>query len=329
MTTAPKTPAPLPMTAAQLKAKMRIPLIGAPQFIVSGPALVIAQCKAGIVGSFPALNARPKELLDEWLHQIKEELAAHDRAHPERPSAPFAVNQIVHKSNDRLDHDVEVCLKHRVPLAITSLGAREDVYKAFRDAGTLVLHDVINVKFAQKALEKGAGGLVAVCAGAGGHAGRLSPFALISEIREFFDGPLALSGSIATGRGVLAAEALGADFAYAGSMFIAATEANATDDYKADIVASSADGIIYTNLFTGVHGNYLKSSVTRAGLDPENLPESDPSKMDFGSNRPAKAWKDIWGSGQGVGSVHKVEPVADMVARLALDYDAAKAMLTA
>lgn len=323
------TASPLPMTAAQLKAKMRIPLIGAPQFIVSGPELVIAQCKAGIVGSFPALNARPKELLDEWLHQIKEALAAHDRAHPDRPSAPFAVNQIVHKSNDRLEHDVEVCIKHKVPLAITSLGAREDVYKAFRDAGTLVFHDIINVKFAQKALEKGAGGLVAVCAGAGGHAGRLSPFALISEVREFFDGPLALSGSIATGRGVLAAEALGADFAYAGSMFIAATEANAVEGYKQDIVASTADGIIYSSLFTGVHGNYLKSSVTRAGLDADNLPESDPSKMDFGSNRAPKAWKEIWGAGQGVGSVHKIEPVADMIARLEHDYKAAKAKLLA
>jgi nitronate monooxygenase len=320
---------PLPMTAAQLKAKMRIPLIGAPQFIVSGPELVIAQCKAGIVGAFPALNARPKEQLDEWLHQIKEELAAHDRKHPERPSAPFAVNQIVHKSNDRLDHDVEVCLKHKVPLSITSLGAREDVYKAFRDIGCLVLHDVINVSFARKAIEKGAGGLVAVCSGAGGHAGRLSPFALISEIRAFYDGPLALSGSIATGRGVLAAEAMGADFAYAGSMFIAATEANAVDAYKEDIVANSADGIIYTNLFTGVHGNYLKSSVTRAGLDPENLPVSDPSKMDFGSNRAPKAWKEIWGSGQGIGSVHKIEPVADMIARLERDYRDAKKKLMA
>jgi nitronate monooxygenase len=321
------TTAPMPMTAAQLKAKMRIPLIGAPQFIVSGPELVIAQCKAGIVGSFPALNARPKEQLNEWLHQIKEELAAHDRAHPDRPSAPFAVNQIVHKSNDRLEHDVEMCVKHKVPLAITSLGAREDVYKAFRDIGTLVLHDIINVAFARKALEKGAGGLVAVCSGAGGHAGRLSPFALISEIREFYQGPLALSGSIATGRGVLAAEAMGADFAYAGSMFIAATEANAVDDYKKDIVANSADGIIYTNLFTGVHGNYLKSSVVRAGLDPENLPESDPSKMDFGSNRAPKAWKEIWGSGQGIGSVHKIEPVAAMIDRLTADYLAGKKAL--
>jgi nitronate monooxygenase len=314
-------------TAASLKRALRLPLIGAPQFIVSGPELVIAQCKAGIVGSFPALNARPKELLDEWLHRIKEELAAHDRKHPEAPSAPFAVNQIVHKSNDRLEHDVEVCLKHKVPLAITSLGAREDVYKAFRDVGTLVLHDVINVKFAHKAIEKGAGGLVAVCAGAGGHAGRLSPFALVQEIREFFDGPLALSGSIAHGRAILASEAMGADFAYAGSMFIAAKEANAIDSYKADIVANSADGIIYTNLFTGVHGNYLKSSVTRAGLDPENLPESDPSKMDFGSNRAPKAWKDIWGSGQGIGAVKAVEPVAAQVDRLEREYRAGRAAL--
>ena len=322
------TAKPLPMTAAQLRAKMRIPLIGAPQFIVSGPELVIAQCKAGIVGSFPALNARPAAQLDEWLHRIIEELAAHDRKHPERPSAPFAVNQIVHKSNDRLEHDVEVCIKRKVPVSITSLGAREDVYKAFREAGSLVLHDIINVGFARKAIEKGAGGLVAVCAGAGGHAGRLSPFALIPEIRAFYDGPLCLSGAIATGRSVLAAEALGADFAYAGSMFIAATEANAVEDYKKDIVANSAEGIIYTNLFTGVHGNYLKSSVTRAGLDPENLPVSDPTKMDFGSNRAPKAWKEIWGSGQGIGSVHKIEPVAAMIDRLDAEYRAGKAQLT-
>ena len=314
-------------TAASLKRALRIPLIGAPQFIVSGPDLVIAQCKAGIVGAFPSLNARPKELLDEWLHRIKEELAAHDRKHPEAPSAPFAVNQIVHKSNDRLDHDVEVCLKHKVPLAITSLGAREDVYKAFKEAGTLVLHDVINVKFAQKAIEKGAGGLVAVCAGAGGHAGRLSPFALVRELREFYDGPIALSGAIAHGASVLAAEALGADFAYAGSMFIASKEGNAVASYKDDIVANSADGIIYTNLFTGVHGNYLKSSVMRAGLDPENLPVSDPSKMDFGSNRAPKAWKDIWGSGQGIGAVKAIEPVAAQVDRLETEYRAARAAL--
>jgi nitronate monooxygenase len=314
-------------TAATLKRALRLPLIGAPQFIVSGPELVIAQCKAGIVGAFPALNARPKELLDEWLHRIKEELAAHDRKHPEAKSAPFAVNQIVHKSNDRLEHDVEVCLKHKVPLAITSLGAREDVYKAFRDAGTLVFHDVINVTFARKAIEKGAGGLVAVCAGAGGHAGRLSPFALVQEIREWYDGPLALSGAIAHGRSILAAEAMGADFAYAGSMFIASLEGNAVDAYKADIVANSADGIIYTNLFTGVHGNYLKSSVVRAGLDPENLPDSDPSKMDFGSNRPPKAWKEIWGSGQGIGAVKAVEAVAVQIDRLEREYKAARAAL--
>lgn len=313
--------------AKSLKRALRLPLIGAPQFIVSGPELVIAQCKAGIVGAFPALNARPKEQLDEWLHRIKEELAAHDRAHPESPSAPFAVNQIVHKSNDRLEHDVEVCLKHCVPLCITSLGAREDVYKAFRDVGCLVFHDVINVTFARKAIEKGAGGLVAVCAGAGGHAGRLSPFALVQEIREWYSGPLALSGAIANGRAVLAAEAMGADFAYAGSMFIASKEANAVDSYKQDIVANSADGIIYTNLFTGVHGNYLKSSVIRAGLDPENLPESDPSKMNFGSNRPAKAWKDIWGSGQGIGAVKAVESVADQVARLEQEYRAGRAAM--
>lgn len=314
-------------TAASLKRALRLPLIGAPQFIVSGPELVIAQCKAGIVGSFPALNARPKELLDEWLHRIKEELAAHDRQHPESPAAPFAVNQIVHKSNDRLEHDVAVCIKHKIPLAITSLGAREDVYKAFRDAGTLVFHDIINVTFARKAIEKGAGGLVAVCAGAGGHAGRLSPFALVREIREFYDGPLALSGSIAHGASILAAEALGADFGYAGSMFIASKEANAIDAYKADIVANSAEGIVYTNLFTGVHGNYLKSSIMRAGLDPENLPESDASKMDFGSNRAPKAWKEIWGSGQGIGVVKQVEPVAAQVDRLEAEYKAARAAL--
>ncbi|HRK17828.1 MAG TPA: nitronate monooxygenase family protein [Hyphomicrobiaceae bacterium] len=315
------------MNLAELKKRMRLPLIGAPQFIVSGPELVIAQCKAGIVGSFPALNARPKEQLDEWLHQITEELAAYDRANPDRPSAPFAVNQIVHKSNDRLEHDVEVCIKRKVPLAITSLGAREDVYKAFRDIGTIVLHDIINVTFARKAIEKGAGGLVAVCSGAGGHAGRLSPFALMQEIRAFYDGPVALSGAVAHGRSILAAEALGADFAYAGSMFIASKEANAVDAYKQDIVDNSADGIVYTNLFTGVHGNYLKSSIKRAGLDPENLPESDPTKMDFGSNRAPKAWKEIWGSGQGIGAVTEIAPVAEIVNRLEREYRTARAAL--
>ena len=314
-------------TAASLKRALRLPLIGAPQFIVSGPELVIAQCKAGIVGAFPALNARPKTLLDEWLHRIKEELAAHDRMHPDRPSAPFAVNQIVHKSNDRLEHDVEICIKHKVPLAITSLGAREDVYKAFSSAGTLVFHDIINVTFARKAIEKGAGGLVAVCSGAGGHAGRLSPFALMQEIREFYDGPVALSGAIAHGRSILAAEALGADFGYAGSMFIASKEANAVDAYKQDIVDNSADGIVYTNLFTGVHGNYLKSSIQRAGLDPEHLPESDPSKMNFGSDRPAKAWKDIWGSGQGIGAVKSIAPVAEIVDRLEREYREGKSQI--
>jgi nitronate monooxygenase len=317
-----------PMTARELRSRLRIPVIGAPLFIISVPKLVIAQCTAGIVGSFPALNARPKTLLDEWLHEINEALAAWDKAHPDRPSAPYAVNQIVHRSNDRLEHDVEVCLKRRVPLAITSLGAREDVYKAFRDIGTLVLHDIISAAHARKAIEKGAGGLVAVCAGAGGHAGMLSPFALTQEIRSFYDGPIALSGAIANGGAVLAAEAAGADFAYIGSMFIASEEANAIAEYKQGIVAGHADDIVYTNLFTGVHGNYLKSSVRRAGLDPENLPESDPTKMNFGGGTSsAKAWKDIWGSGQGVGAVHKVEPAHAMVDRLAAEYNAARKRL--
>lgn len=312
---------------AALKQRLRLPVIGAPQFIVSYPSLVIAQCKAGIVGSFPALNARPASQLDEWLHQIKEELAAWDRAHPDRPAAPFAVNQIVHRSNDRLEQDVETCLKHKVPLVITSLGAREDVYGAFRSYGALVLHDVINLTFAKKAIQKGASGLIAVCAGAGGHAGRLSPFAFMQEIREWFDGPVALSGAIANGGSILAAQALGADFAYIGSMFIASAESNAVAPYKADIVAHAADDIVYTNLFTGVHGNYLKPSLVRAGLDPENLPESDPSKMNFATDRPARAWKDIWGSGQGIGAVKAVEPVAAMVDRLEQDYRAAKAAI--
>ena len=311
-----------------LKRRLRIPVIGAPQFIVSYPALVIAQCKAGVVGSFPALNARAEGQLDEWLHQIREELAGYDRANPTRPSAPFAVNQIVHRSNDRLERDVEICARHKVSLVITSLGAREDVYKAFRGYGALVLHDIINPTFARKAIEKGASGLVAVCAGAGGHAGTLSPFALVHEIRSFFDGPLALSGSIANGRAVLAARALGADFAYIGSMFIASEEANASPGYKADIVASGAEDIVYSNLFTGVHGNYLKPSIARAGLDPANLPESDPSKMNFGSSRPAKAWKDIWGSGQGIGAVKQVEPVAAMIDRLEREYRKAQAEVT-
>lgn len=314
-------------TLDDLKARLRIPVIGSPMFIVSYPALVIAQCKAGIVGSFPALNARAEGQLDEWLSQIKEELAAHDRAHPERPAAPFAVNQIVHRSNDRLERDVEICARHKVPLTITSLGAREDVYRAFRSYGGLVLHDIINVTFARKAVEKGASGLIVVCAGAGGHAGTLSPMALMGEVREFFDGPVALSGAIANGRSILAAQALGADFAYIGSMFVAAEESNAAAGYKADIATSGANDIVYTNLFTGVHGNYLKPSIVRAGLDPENLPVSDPSKMNFSSDRPAKAWKDIWGSGQGVGAVKKIEPAGVMIDRLEREYRAAKAAL--
>lgn len=316
-----------PLTAAALRSKLRLPLIGSPMFIVSGPELVIAQCKAGIVGSFPALNARPQSLLDEWLHRIREELAAHDRSHPESPAAPFAVNQIVHKSNDRLERDVEICLKHHVPLVITSLGAREDVYRTFRDAGTLVMHDVINTRFARKAIEKGAGGLIAVAAGAGGHAGLLSPFALLQEIRDWYAGPLALSGAIANGRSILAAEVLGADFAYAGSMFIATAEANAVDDYKDQIVTGDAEGIVYTNLITGVHGNYLKSSLRRAGLDPDNLANGDPSTMTFGSAAPPKAWKDIWGAGQGIGAVRAVEPVAVQVARLEQEYLTARARM--
>ena len=311
---------------AAIKAKLRIPVIGAPLFIVSVPKLVIAQCTSGVVGSFPALNARPKEQLDEWLHEIAEALAAWDARHPDKLSAPFAVNQIVHRSNDRLEHDVEACLKRKVPLIITSLGAREDVYKAFRENGALVMHDIIDDRFARKAVEKGAGGLVAVAAGAGGHAGTISPFALVQEIRQWFDGPLALSGSIATGRAVLAAEAMGADFGYIGSMFIAAEEARAADAYKQDIVAASSKDIIYSSLFTGVHGNYLKSSVVRAGLDPEKLPESDPSAMNFGGGA-AKAWKDIWGSGQGISAVKAVEPAAVMIERLAAEYKSAKAGL--
>ncbi|ANP44861.1 NAD(P)H-dependent flavin oxidoreductase [Candidatus Viadribacter manganicus] len=311
--------------------KLRLPAVGAPQFIIANPELVIAQCKAGIVGSFPALNARPEAALDDWLFRIKDELAAYDEANPDAPAAPFAVNQIVHKTNARLDHDVAACVKHKVPIVITSLGARADVNDAIHSYGGIVLHDIINVTFAKKALEKGADGLIAVCAGAGGHAGSLSPFALISEIREFFDGPLLLSGAIATGRGILAAQALGADLAYMGSAFIATTEANAPAAYKQMIVDSSAGDIVYSNLFTGVLGNYLKGSIVNAGLDPTNLEQSDASKMSFGGGEgsKAKAWKDIWGAGQGVGSVHDVLPTADLVARLKREYDEAKRGLTA
>ncbi len=302
--------------------RLRLPLIGSPLFIVSGPELVIAQCKAGIIGSFPALNARPQTLLDEWLHQITEELAKHNRENPDRPAAPFAVNQIVHRSNDRVMADMATCEKWQVPMIITSLGARTEIFDAVRNWGGISMHDVINNRFAHKAIEKGADGLIPVAAGAGGHAGTLSPFALMQEIREWFDGLVALSGSIANGRSILAAQAMGANFGYTGSAFIATEEANADQAYKQGIVDSSADGIVYSNLFTGVHGNYLRSSIENAGMDPDNLPTSDPSKMNFGSggNTKAKAWKDIWGSGQGIGAVKSVGTVEDMVARFEREY---------
>ena len=311
--------------------RLRLPVIASPLFIISGPELVIAQCKAGIVGSFPSLNARPSGVFDEWLHQITEELAAHNRDNPDRPAAPFAVNQIVHKSNNRLEEDLEVCAKWQVPMVITSLGAREDVNKAVHDWGGIVLHDVIDDRFARKAVEKGADGLIPVAAGAGGHAGTLSPFALMQEIREWFTGLVALSGSIACGRSVLAAQAMGADFGYIGSAWIATQEANAVQGYKDAIVAGRADDIVYSNLFTGVHGNYLRPSIVAAGLDPDNLPVSDPSAMNFGSggNTEAKAWKDIWGSGQGIGAVKAVETVAQRVDRLEAEYNAARAELAA
>jgi len=306
--------------------RVRFPVIGSPLFIISNPTLVIEQCKAGIVGSMPALNARPASQLDEWLAEITETLSAHDRAHPENPSAPFAINQIVHKSNDRLEHDVELCAKYKVPLVITSLGAREDVNQAVHAWGGVVMHDIINNRFAHKAIEKGADGLIAVAAGAGGHAGVKSPFALIQEIREWFDGPVALSGSMATGGAVLAAQAMGADFAYIGSLFIATLEARASEAYKQCIVESNSDDIVYSNLFTGVHGNYLAASIRQAGLDPEHLPESDPSVMNFGGNA-VKAWKDIWGCGQGIGVVKSVQPAAEVVARLKREYQAARERL--
>ncbi|MDZ4307968.1 nitronate monooxygenase family protein [Allopontixanthobacter sp.] len=302
--------------------RLRLPIIGSPLFIVSGPELVIAQCKAGIVGSFPSLNARPVSQLDEWLHQITEELAAHNRENPDRPAAPYAVNQIVHRSNNRLEEDIAMCGKWQVPMMITSLGAREEVFDAAHSWGGIVLHDIINDKFARKAIEKGADGLIPVAAGAGGHAGVQSPFALMQEIRSWFGGLVALSGSISHGRSVLAAQAMGADFAYIGSPWIATREANADDAYKQEIVDSKAADIVYTNLFTGVHGNYLRGSIEKAGLDPENLPTSDPSAMNFGSggNSKAKAWKDIWGSGQGVGMVDRVDTVAERVDRLEREY---------
>jgi nitronate monooxygenase len=301
-------------------------VIASPLFIISNPKLVIAQCKAGVVGSMPALNARPAEQLEEWLIEITEALEAHNRAHPDKPAAPYAINQIVHKSNDRLEHDMAMCVKYKVPIIITSLGAREDVNAAAHSYGGIVLHDIINNKFAKKAIEKGADGLVAVAAGAGGHAGVKSPFALIQEIREWFDGPIALSGAIANGGAILSAQAMGADFAYIGSAFIATEEARAAEEYKQAIVEASSDDIIYSNLFTGVHGNYLAPSIRNAGLDPENLPESDASKMNFGGDA-KKAWKDIWGCGQGIGAVKAVLPTADLVARLQREYEEARARL--
>ncbi len=307
--------------------KLPLPIIGSPLFIISNPKLVIAQCQAGVVGSMPALNARPAEQLDEWLAEITETLAAYDRANPDKPSAPFAINQIVHKSNDRLEHDMAVCAKYKVPIVITSLGARTDVNDAVHAWGGVVLHDIINDFFARKAIEKGADGLIAVAAGAGGHAGVKSPFALIQEIREWFDGPVALSGAISTGGAVLAAQAMGADFAYIGSAFIATEEARAAQAYKQMIVDSNSDDIVYSNLFTGVHGNYLKGSIRNAGLDPDALPESDPSAMNFSGGAAKKAWKDIWGCGQGIGAVKEIVPAGVLVERLAREYAQARARL--
>jgi nitronate monooxygenase len=309
--------------------RLRIPVIGAPMFIISNPKLVIAQCTAGIVGSFPALNARPAEKLDEWLHEITEALAAWDRDHPDAPAAPFAVNQIVHRSNDRLEHDMEVCARWKVPIVISSLGARVEINQAVHAWGGITLHDIIDDRFARKAVEKGADGIIAVATGAGGHAGRWSPFALLQEIRQWFDGPLILSGAIANGGSVLAAQAAGADLAYVGSPFIATEEANAPEAYKQAIVESGAADIVYTDLFTGVHGNYLRSSIVTAGLDPDNLAGVDPTAMKFGSegSAKAKAWRDIWGSGQGIGVIDRVRPAADLVDLLANQYAAAKARL--
>ena len=309
-------------------AAQTFPVIGSPLFIISNPQMVIEQCKAGVIGAMPALNARPASQLDEWLAEITETLAAHNLAHPDQPAAPFAINQIVHKSNDRLEHDMAMCVKYKVPIIITSLGAREEINQAAHSYGGVVMHDIINNKFAHKAIEKGADGLIAVAAGAGGHAGVKSPFALIQEIRQWFDGPVALSGSIASGDAILAAQAMGADFAYIGSAFIATHEARAAEDYKEAIVDCNSDDIVYSNLFTGVHGNYLAPSIRAAGLDPENLPESDPSKMNFGGDA-KKAWKDIWGCGQGIGAVKAVVPAAELVARLKREYQAAKQRLAA
>jgi nitronate monooxygenase len=309
-------------------ASVPFPVIGSPLFIISNPKTVIAQCIAGVVGSMPALNARPVSQLDEWLAEITETLAAYNKAHPDHPAAPFAINQIVHKSNVRLEEDMALCVKYKVPIIITSLGAREEINQAAHSYGGVVLHDIINNKFAHKAIEKGADGLVAVAAGAGGHAGVKSPFALVQEIRQWFDGPLALSGSIASGSAILAALAMGADFAYIGSAFIATEEARASEEYKQSIVDSNSDDIVLSNLFTGVHGNYLAPSIRNAGMDPENLPESDPSKMDFAGDK-TKAWKDIWGCGQGIGAITKVQSTADLVAQFKREFAEAKARLMA
>ena len=309
-----------------LKDRLALPAIASPLFIISHPPLVIEQCKAGVVGSFPALNARPASQLDEWLSEITETLDAYNKANPDKPAAPFAVNQIVHRSNDRLEHDVEMCVKYKVPIVITSLGARPELNDAIHSYGGITLHDIINNRFAHKAIEKGADGLIAIAAGAGGHAGTLSPIALIQEIREWFDGPLLLGGAIATGQAILAAQAMGADMGYIGSAFIATKEARAVDTYKQMIADSTAEDIVYSNLFTGVHGNYLKGSVVAAGMDPANLPEGNVKTMDFGTDK-VKAWKDIWGSGQGVGAVKDVVPVADLVSRLVSEYETARERL--
>ncbi|MEL7369355.1 MAG: nitronate monooxygenase family protein [Myxococcota bacterium] len=318
------------MALPKILQTLSVPAVGAPMFIVSTPKLVIAQCKAGIVGSFPALNARPASQLDEWISEIKEALAAHDAAHPDRPAAPFAVNQIVHRSNARLEEDLAVCVKHKVPMMITSLGARQEVYEAAHSYGGVVFHDVINQRFAHKAIDKGADGLILVASGAGGHAGTVSPFALVQETRRWFDGPILLSGCIATGGAVLAALAMGADLAYIGSAFIATEEANAVDDYKRMIVDCAADDIVYSDVFSGVHGNYLKPSIARAGLNPDDLLNAEKNQMDFGAlTSGSKAWKDIWGCGQGIGAVDAVTTVEDRVARLREEYAAARARLLA
>ena len=313
--------------AERLRSQLSLPVIAAPMFIVSNPGLVIAQCTSGVIGSFPALNARPAEKLDEWLDTIEVGLAAYRREHPKAKVGPFAVNQIIHQSNDRLDRDLDACVRHKVPMIITSLRAPDDVVRRVHEYGGVVFHDVINVRHARKALEAGVDGLILVCAGAGGHAGALSPFALVREVRQFFDGPIALSGAITDGNAILAAEAIGADFAYIGTRFIATQEANAVEDYKQMIVDTTAADVVYTPFFTGVHGNYLKPSIARAGLDPDNLPAADKTKMNFGSNAVPKAWKDIWGVGQGVGNIRDVPPAHALVARLVQEYQAARRRL--